>query len=64
MQTSNLTAAEISELLLRTSKKMNYALAKKKYKTAYSLLKISNIIRMEIGLDRLSLPTLEKRFTA
>jgi len=49
------------QLLLETSKKMNSALALKKFKTAYSLLQISNSLRIELGQDILTLPNLEAK---
>ena len=50
------------ELLLETSKKMNSALSKRKFKTAYSLLQISNSLRIELGEYILTLPNLEAKF--
>lgn len=50
------------KLLLETSKKMNAALATKKYKRAYSLLQIGNTLRAELGQEALTLPNLEARF--
>ncbi len=58
------TQTEITtkELLLQTSKKMNSALAKKKYEVAYNLLQIANSLRIELNQPILNLLNLESRF--
>ena len=56
---SNITA---EALILDTTKKLNSAYAKGQYKKAFNLLQIANSIREEIGIEKVTLRNLEKRF--
>jgi hypothetical protein len=49
-------------LLLETSKKLNSALARKKYRSAFNLLQIKNSLRADLGQKPFRLPNLEARF--
>lgn len=57
-----MTLREKKALLLETSKKMNFALAKRKFQKAKALLKLSNSIRESLGQPPMRLKNLEARF--
>ncbi len=50
------------KLLNQTSSKLNAAYAEKNYELAYTLLNISNELRQELGIEKLTLPSLESKF--
>lgn len=59
---NNSNINSLKTLLLSTSKKLNSALARKNYEKAFALLQVSNSLRSELGIEKLTLPSLESKF--